>query len=306
MDVNFEISPGVFDTTGYDNRTGYGIIKGGKTIENMLNPYQLYHYEVDGGLSVGSEYLSDFIVSEPNHSNVNILLPPTQAGVHEYSAEMHKVHKTIDLNSYTNISWKTTRVWGRGGLGTIGWSGSQPMLENGNLHQNNFQHGWCRVIGAGNPNQNNIKDISFDENNVTLETYCYKVFDKLNNNTFIGWFPCPPDAVKYQITVWGEETILSVEYDKLIDGKLNLKIENANMFGNNYIIAEYSTVNLGPIDFKIFDLNGQIVKEFSRDVWSGEKINRKSINLSELPNGTYILNISDGQNVESQKFIVNR
>ncbi len=50
--------------------------------------------------------------------------------------------------------------------------------------------------------------------------------------------------------------------------------------------------NFGKLTLKVFDTNGRIAKKICKDIMSG--VHQLDLNISELSNGTYILNAFNG------------
>jgi len=55
-----------------------------------------------------------------------------------------------------------------------------------------------------------------------------------------------------------------------------------------HIVAD----NIGKLTLKVFDTNGRIAKKICQDVIAG--VQKLDLNISELSNGTYILNAFNG------------
>ena len=59
--------------------------------------------------------------------------------------------------------------------------------------------------------------------------------------------------------------------------------------------------SIGKLTLKVFDTNGRIAKKICQDIISG--VQQLEVNLSDLANGTYILNAFNGDTfVKSYKF----
>jgi len=60
--------------------------------------------------------------------------------------------------------------------------------------------------------------------------------------------------------------------------------------------------NIGKLTLKVFDTNGRIAKKVCKDIITG--VQKLDLNISELSNGTYILNAFNGDIfLKSFKFV---
>jgi subtilisin family serine protease len=151
LDMNFRAAGKPKDTTGYDAITGYGLVKADSALEAMMNPYELRHYTTVGGTIVDTMNFYNIVIVAPTHGT-SLIKPSSPTRI--IAGDRYRVRKTIALHG-----WDTARSWGRGGHGTVGWSGSQPIDAQGNASRE-LQTGYCRVIGDDAPNTGNVRDIS--------------------------------------------------------------------------------------------------------------------------------------------------
>jgi len=211
------------DTIGYDAKTGYGMLRGGETLGNMLEPYIFHHYKTSHGFDEEIKQIDPIVILAPYYKCQNII-KPTTIDSNQYRAIMHKVRKRISLIDDLGLELDTARSWGRGGTGTRGAYGSSPT--DGEINCISNQSGFCRIIGDAMPNNpdfnyNNIRDISYRTDTITLETYCFEIFNKKENDKYLGWFPCPPDSVVYRFSIWGKRHNPLIVYDTKVKNKLN-------------------------------------------------------------------------------------
>lgn len=289
------------DTVGYDAKTGYGILKADIALEDIQQPYILKHFSATGGTSVSTKQLANFIVLAPTYGNP--LLAPSIPGTLEYRAVMHTIQKEQRLSGMT-----LARSWGLGGAGTKGWSGQQPVDAQGNSP--NYQTGYCRVVGEGIPNDpnfnfNNLRDISYRNDRLILETYCYQVYNK-STNQYLGWYPCSPDNVVYRYTIWGLGTPNYVQNSSLYfeSDSIEVRCETKNLFGNNTVLIHYSMTKPGPVVVYIYDVLGNLIAEKKRDVWSSEREQTISVEMSTCANGIYFVVIKDKSSAGFGKFLL--
>lgn len=290
------------DSSGYDIFTGYGKIDAGKTIKNMFinNGYFLLHKKVIGGTPLNETVtIENFYLSTP--PNDRPLLP---AG--NYKAVQYDVRKAVDIrtsfpNFDNSIPFTIARSWGRGGYGTIGWSAQSPINPSMNIIKEDNPSGYCRVLGDANPdechfNYNNERDISFKKDTITLQTFCYKVYE-FNTNIFIKWVPCEPKDVEYQFTTWGsiedQSDVCSVPELKLNVLQLNynvktkelkLQLEDLKLENDSYL--------------EIYDILGKLIIK--------DKIINNSYSkiLTNFPNGIYLIQLKNNQNKYTGKINV--
>ncbi len=200
------------------------------------------------------------------------------------------------------------RSWGRGGDGTIGWSGQQPVDAQGNSPD--YQTGYCRVVGEGIPNDpnfnfNNIRDISYRNDKLILETYCYQVYNK-QTNQYLGWYPCSPENVVYRYTIWGlgipNDIEESASYFKPNSIEINCEIRQ--LLGNSTLLIHYKMEKPGPVKAYIYDILGNLVTEKNRDVWSSEAEMTMSVDMENTTNGVYFVVIKDKSSAGCGKFVL--
>ena len=104
---------------------------------------------------------------------------------------------------------------------------------------------------------------------------------------------------------WGEDPTYYPE-------KENTSIENPNendvfLFSN--LVTNYLTINSSKfinseLIIRIFNANGSLSKEFKRNTKTGS--NHFELNVSDLENGMYLLQITDNSSIINKKFIISR
>ncbi|MEA3448024.1 MAG: T9SS type A sorting domain-containing protein [Bacteroidota bacterium] len=84
------------------------------------------------------------------------------------------------------------------------------------------------------------------------------------------------------------------------DSKLNIYPNPAS----NILNAEFSLDSPGNVTLKVYDINGRLMKQRQfNGLLKGH--HNKSINVSNLSRGTYIIHIDDGNHVETSRLVVN-
>ena len=315
LDLNYEYYYDAWlkDTNGYDAETGYGMLKADKALEFMEIPYELRHFTETGGNIVEETDINNFLVLGPcSQSDEEPLLPPTQIGKYDYRAKRYKIHKENTLTD-----WEIARSWGLGGKGTKGWSRVQPIELDEKYKPKPDQYiavrGYCRVVGDGMPgdekfNFNNLRDISYRNDVVTLETYCYEVWNKDEagnpDQGYKGWFPCEPDDVVYRYTVWGKKYPNSVSENKIFKpNKITIGCEQNKLFGSNYIVIHYKMDEPGPIELSVYDILGNKIIFTKRDTWNNSNEQRISIKADNLSYGIYLLVLKSNNSVGICKYL---
>lgn len=292
LDMNFTVVGGSFDTTGYDAKTGYGLIKTDQALAALMNPYELRHYSSTGGTIHSTELINPFIVLQPTHGEA-LLAPSVQPN--HYVANRHLVRKIVSLSG-----WEMARSWGRGGDGTVGWNGAQPSDASNN--SKNYQTGYTRVVGDAPVNEpafnyGNIRDISHRNDQITLETFIYEVYDG-NTVEFIGWYPATAENVVYRYSVWGEPTTPSVVRgtgDAVRgNGLENLRCQVQSVVGRSRATISFGSMQPGPVDITVYDALGRPVQNERRDYWSSEAEQSFGFDVEELPSGIYFVVVRSG------------
>jgi photosystem II stability/assembly factor-like uncharacterized protein len=84
------------------------------------------------------------------------------------------------------------------------------------------------------------------------------------------------------------------------DSKLNIYPNPAS----DNINAEFSLDSPGDVTLKVYDINGRLIKQ---QQFNGLQIgvHNKSMNVSSLKRGTYIIHVDDGRHVEVSRLVVN-
>jgi hypothetical protein len=225
-----------------------------------------------------------------------------------YRAKRYRIQQKVALADLGLDNWVIARSWGRGGRGTIGWSGVQPMDGESNVQGN--PSGWCRVIGDAMPgdtnfNEYNIKDISYRNDIITLETYCFQVYDKLNGDTCLGWFPVPPDSVVYRYTVWGKlsDTTVGIKENIITESPYNIKCD-VRVSNENTIQINYSINHLGKVELYIYDCLGKPVYTDYKDSGFDYGRNRFNVKMENMQSGAYYVLIKSGVNYGFCNFVL--
>jgi len=277
------------DTVGYDAETGYGMLRGGETLEHMLPPYEMRHYKIGASFTTNliDTVIDPFFILAPWYYKETPLLTPT-SDTALYYAERYRIQQKVELEDLGLENWVIARSWGRGGRGTIGWSGVQPMDGESNVQGN--PSGWCRVFGDAMPNDinfnyDNIRDISFRTDTITLETFCYLIFDKATNDT-IGWFPVPPDSVVYRFTIWGAlDTTLGINDEDFRKLKFNIKCKAITNPGQENIAIDYEYEKPDILVIQVYNSIGNLIFTDIIDKYTND--GRIDLDFSMYSSGAY-------------------
>ncbi len=186
-DVEGIIKASADRTTGDDNQydyvnefhpeMGHGKIDAGKALEMMHSPWQLTQHTWTGGstFSTTGMYTMNFKNNRGGPLNGN------------YKVIRHTVRITPGTTLYTDNEFY---AWGRSVGASSGWSNAS----------NNYQLGFTEVIGKGTQN-------------VSLQTYVYKVYTNSSSPVFLGWYPSTPANVVFAYSLLGRP-----EYNVVING----------------------------------------------------------------------------------------
>jgi subtilisin family serine protease len=299
-----------YDTIGYDSRTGYGILKGGETLEKLLAPKQLNHYKSIGGKIVETTVIDTFIVTD-NYEGDWLIEPTKPSDLAKYKAYRYRVQDTIVLEG-----WEIARSWGRGGDGTVGWSGAMPLDPgfNRTLSTGVLPVGYCRIVGDAMPgdnnfNPNNIRDISFRNDSIILETFCYKVYQRPDTNApyvEMRIFPVEPDSVVFRYSIWGDSTVVSVEDDKRDILIKSVDCEVRNVIGEPRVYINYLMEKSGPVLISIYNNLGNLVYSYNRNFWSDDGNNTHSASLKNFPSGVYHIVVTGNNSISRCSFNIAR
>lgn len=297
-DINFPLVNQ--DTVGYDEITGYGLVKADAALQALFNPYVLYHYTATGGTDVDSVLVDPFIVIAPSDGTPPLLAP--SSATTQYKAMRHSIRKTINLSG-----WRLARSWGRG-RGSNGWSGAQPLTPNSNptltgTPADNYQTGYTRVIGDGNPNTHNIRDISWQTDAITLEAFCYTVYNKATN-AFIGWYPTTPDKVRYKYTIWGLDATSNAELSIPPTSNSSITVRCEPIFRGDYsrVALYYTMAEPSPVEIVIYDPLGRTIAHHSQPLWSSTNEQRILLNLESIATGFYTVIVRSKNAIGNARF----
>lgn len=196
------------------------------------------------------------------------------------------------------MEWEVARTWGRGGSGTVGWSGFNPVDPQTNHVPGPYSSGFCFAEGRCDPNTNyNMRDICFCTQEVWLSTFCYEIdIDGLAGPATPQWYPVAPEEVVYQYTVWGRPVTTGVQGDQesgeIAGASISLRCESRSLSGQNVILAHYSMSHPGPITADVYNMRGEVVASRERDVWpsAGDEMTL-TIPMGDAPSGTYMVSI---------------
>ncbi|MEP7219748.1 MAG: T9SS type A sorting domain-containing protein [Bacteroidota bacterium] len=176
----------------------------------------------------------------------------------------------------------------------------------------NFQTGYTRVIGYGPPsdptfNPNNIRDISWNKDYDSLETYCYTVYNR-NTGAWIGWFPTVPDNVVYRYSVWGIHPTSSVDESGGSGGvaaPLEVLCSAQRMAGQMQAVVRFTMTMPGPVNVAIYNVMGTLITEREREFWEYGAEQSMWVNLEGVPSGAYIVVVraKNGGGVGSKTFM---
>ncbi len=332
FDCKYENPNSFIDTIGYDEKTGYGVLKADTCLMYMENPYVLRHFTSECGDCEGElvEEKQEFIVIDNDVKFDGLIsLAPTSKDI-QYVADRYRVSKTISIGDLDiDEGLLKARIWGLGGREpgtdnkTIGWNGVQPRTNVNSYTVYNDEGGYCRVVGNSDDgdsdfNHNNIRDIAYRNNLTTndvftIETFVYEVFSatiSINGDLTIGnsidFFPCEPEEVKYRFTVWGETPIqLNIEKNKTsinFKNEINVRCETLDLLNNNILSVYYSMGKFEPVEINVYDLKGNLLKTERKHTWNNQPEQKVYIELNNLNSGIYLIEVKSNSAYGSTKF----
>lgn len=314
------------DTIGYDERTGYGILKADTCLMYLENPYILRHFtsNCEDCIDELVEAKQEFIILRSEYFREDDFgLLPTSKEI-QYVADRYRVSKTISVGDLDiDEGLLEARIWGLGGKEpgtdnkTIGWNGVQPK----SIYVD--EAGYCRVVGDSdendpNFNHNNLKDIAYRNdlslNDVfTIETFVYEVYSatiSLNGDVIIGnslgYYPCEPDEVKYRFTVWGELPVkldVGKEINKsTYDNIISVRCETLGLLNNNILSVYYSMKKFEPVEISVYDLKGNKLLTERKHTWNNQSEQKVYLELNNLNSGIYLIEVKSNSSYGSTKF----
>ncbi|MCE2504762.1 MAG: S8 family serine peptidase [Chlorobi bacterium] len=277
-----------FYRTGFDDRTGWGHIRGDEIFEMLNDGYRVSRHSLSSqGLTFGSwtdpykmVFFNEGVGGEPIQAN----------GV--YLARRRRVSGTISLPRGVWDLNDQLYVWGR-------------VAEKGGFTaaNPNNQRTWTRVT-SGRGNNRSREQLGIWHNhslNVTAETWQYEVFTISGRN--IGTFPATND-IALNISVFGREFGASSVADEVIDeslGDLLLSVEPTT----ERLEVEFRAKERGEVSVEIVDMLGQVLKSSATEIRSSGK-NRLSVSIEGLPSGSYICSLEAGNAKDGRVFVLTR
>ncbi len=283
---------------GYDEATGWGQLKIGEAFEMIEEQeYVLQHYTTDN-VSY-SEFSGDLF-------EINVYSEGTRDDVapKPYMAQRREVTATFDLGNNwlhkdANGNGPDLFVWGRHG------SREKEDEKTGGFSQSTlvFLTPYTEVTSGEKGLPPSIPGLYHNNSNILkLKTYQFKLFEYNKETKEYDFKTNLPtnDKLEMHFSVYGVKNTTSVNKSK---NYLNFTIFPIPA-KNEIMIQFYSKIGCKP-KITIRDLIGNILYEFS-DSYVTTGIYNKSIDVADLCNGTYLIQIDLCNKILRDKFIISK
>jgi Subtilase family/Secretion system C-terminal sorting domain len=255
--------------TGYDDKSGWGLINADGAINTLYKPYHhVRHFGQANTNLIVPTYLGDFAVT--------FAVPYGNLGVGTYIAEVYEVTHTLNYSLGANE--QIVSVWPRYSS-SIGWS---PNGANG------FNDNYCTVA-------------SYSSTQAIVKTYSFHIISDISGTILYNYnYPAPGYQTKVALSIY--------TYDPTAVGQTeNTVITNdLSVFPNptaDNLTVKFNLNTNSDVLIRIFDNNGRLVKqENSLDMQAGEF--SKSISVSDLANGIYFMEIETSEESFRKKISV--
>lgn len=274
-DVEYIICRSATDNNapGYDQYSGYGRLNAGEALKYVEKPFNnIYHFSSNTNAytkTVISTLIDTTIFIESNYKQYN-----DTNFLHRgyYKADVYKVSMNIQHSLSPNDSIKA--IFPRHSNSTF--------FNNININYQLTPH-------------EHITLHSYSNTNAILEGYIYKIYD-LNDN-FIGWYPYDTSAVELNMayTVISKNLIADITE---IDNKKNLQAMLYPNISNGNTTIQITGGSYSNLYVTISNTIGQqiFIEHF-------ENKNVIPMYFNNLTNGIYFINISNGKENRTLKFI---
>lgn len=255
---------------GIDDETGAGLLNAEAVMQNLGFPFfQVYHssaFDTRQQTTVGTNFL--------------VFIP---TGAFDLPGGYYYVDRVQITDSYLQVFPPTATV-------LDAW----PLLST------------VRGISAANPLENdNWQNITLNVQanavSATAITNAYFVHTNAAGVAINQWVPAPPADLRtgFAAHIHDPEAVLTSRKDP-VDEPAGMEVFPNPTHGQ--LTLAYTGQESGTAQFVVFDLAGRKVKAMGLGYWvSGEQI--RTISLTEIPAGMYLLRLSVGNESYQQRFI---
>ncbi len=292
---------------GYDYPTGWGELKIGRIFEMLDEGYVLQHYQINNLDSMQHDEFREhkeipYLVVD--NEKISRVTPGTyHARQREWFGYM-----TLENDWYWDEN-SNLYVWGYGGRGYLGGLGPSlhicvmPCGMKGDYYYL-FSSPYTEVT-SGTGGNNLVNGIIHNNLYITARTYQYELDSVLNTDKNIFIPMNPPDTIRqdrqirFRISVFGKrKSMTSVQNDQILDASCIYPNPATNTISFKFKLdAIYSP------SVRLYNSLGYIVYEEDYGVLMPDSYN-KSINISELPAGFYVLELKFGNSRTRNKVII--
>jgi len=298
-----DINAGDDYDTNYDNYSGWGQLDLKKLFMMLEDGYKLYHFETRDENVDTTEFSNEsYTISISNPTNNSFFIP---AGV--WSVRQRPITKTVTHNPrWLDDNGYKIFVWGRGsytfrGVYT-GWPPAvnpEPFTDNKAGMSVYFQNGYTGILSGRGGNTSLESEMIHDNTTATgshtfkLVTYQYKFNE---NGDIFDWPPLYKLGYQYTVFAKPDTTITSIQP---LQDDFELEIHPSP--SSTFINVHTENLLAGSVRIIIYNMQGVMLKEFSNFI-----SNRSQIDVSDLPNGMYILSTVNNVSRINKSFIINK
>jgi subtilisin family serine protease len=289
---------------GYDLPTGWGELKIGHIFEMLMEGYVLKHYYISDPYNMEHDEYKDHH-SIPSLTVDNATVSRVTPGIYSANQRAWTGYLTLE-DDWTWDENSNLYVWGYGGRsysGGLGPSLYVCMLPCGKKGGFNylFSSPYTEVI-SGTGGNGIVNGIIHNDLNVVARTYQYELIS-VNNNGVITPLDPPviirPDAqINFRISVFGRRNTTSVQDNQYLD----ISCIYPNPATSN-ISFKFKLASVSMSEVRLYNSLGITVYEESYGVLMPDIYN-KTINISSLPAGFYILELKNGESFVRNKVII--
>lgn len=264
--------------SGYDTNFGHGLIKLDEAIKYVSAPREVHH-------GTTSTFAADSVTSRSQDfrqvRNVN-----ATDTFDEFWVEVWEVEVTIDLSSESD---SIVAAWPR------------PRISTGFPNENRIDG---RLFGS------DIELVSWDQDEMVLRTFTYKVFEDDTKNDCLGWHPIRPSGAptcgqatgtaRFDYTYVTMPHAAQVKQDGRSTTQFQLSVKSR--VNGVELQVQGAVDDKSEVQFEAFDATG-------RRVWATQLppgIHSTTWNQVDLPSGVYLVRARQGSQWTTRKIVVVR
>lgn len=258
------------DASGYDNKTGHGIINAGATVSSIVFPrYRIEH----------PVHSSAIPISGPTNFNIVLANPVNGLAAGVYTADREQINF-----SYVVILPPTYYIqdWWVRWSSVHGYDGQNPVSgQTGAFVGSPFISGSIFQMNAS--------------------VFCWYVKNQIGSFTPINkWIPSDPSTLRFAFSVYAYDPSSAIGVDEkyLFDSKIETY---PNPTQDKFNIS-YVGLNEENLNIEIVDAVGKVIAK-QQIITKGQTSNEIVLDLSYLSNGVYFCKLYSGKYSTTRKFV---